>query len=117
MELIDGLLFGTLDHRRDISLIRVAWREGAFWSADNRRLFCFKHCQLNRICVKVCRWEGSAGDPIDESEVTLFFGETAQKLHDQQWKQLANRRTTEITIEHQLVEHIGAEWAYEAQLP
>ena len=55
--------------------------------------------------------------PIDESEVTLFFDETAQKLHDQQWKQLANRRTTEITIEHQLVEHIGAEWAYEAQLP
>ena len=36
MEMVNALLSGELK-QRDIPPIRVAWHEGAFWSADNRR--------------------------------------------------------------------------------
>ncbi|CAE8650876.1 unnamed protein product, partial [Polarella glacialis] len=55
LELIEGLIAGTTDHRT-VPLIRIAWHEGAFWSIDNRRLFCYKHCRLGRVLVEVCRW-------------------------------------------------------------
>eukprot|EP00434_Breviolum_minutum_P034279 symbB.v1.2.030333.t1/scaffold3349.1/size58708/1 len=56
MELINGLLSGQV-HPRDIPLIRVAWHDGQFWAIDNRRLFCYKHCCVERILVEVIRWE------------------------------------------------------------
>ena len=56
MELIDSILSGE-GHPRDIALIRVAWHDGQFWSIDNRRLFCYKHCMLERVLVEVHSWE------------------------------------------------------------
>ncbi|CAK9073151.1 unnamed protein product [Durusdinium trenchii] len=56
LELIESVLSGAA-HPRDIPLIRVAWHQGQFWAIDNRRLFCYKHCRLERLPVEVIRWE------------------------------------------------------------
>eukprot|EP00438_Fugacium_kawagutii_P025249 Skav201303 [mRNA] locus=scaffold1317:275166:276862:- [translate_table: standard] len=56
MELIDAVLAGKV-RPRDIPLVRVAWHDGQFWAIDNRRLFCYKHCRIERILVEVIRWE------------------------------------------------------------
>ena len=31
--------------------------DGQFWAIDNRRLFCYKHCKVERVLVEVIRWE------------------------------------------------------------
>ena len=56
MDLIDSLLDGEL-HPREVPRIRVAFHEGSFWSIDNRRLFAYKHCQLDWAPVRVLRWD------------------------------------------------------------
>ena len=63
MELIDDLLEGR-KHPREVPRIRVAFAgaEGVsfgkfFYSADNRRLFAFKHCNIDWAPVRVLRWE------------------------------------------------------------
>lgn len=50
----------------DLPLIRVAWKQGAYWCVDNRRLFVYKHCQLGEIPVKVFHWK-------DNKEFELKF--------------------------------------------
>lgn len=42
-----NLCFNTKNSRHD----------GQFWAIDNRRLFCYKHCCVERILVEVIRWE------------------------------------------------------------
>ena len=56
MELIDNLLQGHTQPR-EVPRIRVAWHQGAFWSADNRRLYAFKHCSVDWLPVRVLRWD------------------------------------------------------------
>lgn len=56
MELIEAVLSGQV-HPRQIPLIRVAWHDGQFWAIDNRRLFCYKHCKVERVLVEVIKWE------------------------------------------------------------
>merc|ERR1719160_1237993 len=53
--LIDAILTGTKTPT-DLPLIRVAAKRGAYWCVDNRRLFVYKHCQLGKIPVQVCKW-------------------------------------------------------------
>lgn len=55
LEMVNALLRGDLD-QREIPVVRVAWRSGAFWSIDNRRTFVFKHCKVGRACLEVCEW-------------------------------------------------------------
>lgn len=60
MELISDLLEGR-KHPREVPRIRVAFAGGSFgkffYSADNRRLFAFKHCNIDWAPVRVLRWE------------------------------------------------------------
>ena len=56
MEMVNSLLSGALK-QRDIPIIRGAWRDGAFWSIDNRRTFVTKHCKVGRAVVEACDWE------------------------------------------------------------
>lgn len=58
VELIEDILAGKKTPR-DLPLIRVASKRGAYWCVDNRRLFVYKHCQLGRIPVEVYGWKDS----------------------------------------------------------
>lgn len=55
--LIESILKGDMTPR-DLPLIRVAAKGGAYWCVDNRRLFVYKHCQLGQIPVELCSWKG-----------------------------------------------------------
>lgn len=57
-QLMEAILAGkkTL---RDLPLIRVAVKKGAYWCVDNRRLFVYKHCQLGHIPVMVYDWKAN----------------------------------------------------------
>ncbi|CAK0909507.1 unnamed protein product [Prorocentrum cordatum] len=55
LDMVNALLRGDVE-QRDIPVVRVAWRSGAFWSIDNRRTFVFKHCKVGRACLEVCEW-------------------------------------------------------------
>ena len=39
--------------------------DGQFWAIDNRRLFVYKHCKVERVLVEVIRWE----EPLRTSRV------------------------------------------------
>merc|ERR1711920_850297 len=55
-----GLIDAILSDKktpRDLPLIRVAAKQGAYWCVDNRRLFVYKHCQLGEIPVQVFDWK------------------------------------------------------------
>eukprot|EP00927_Polykrikos_kofoidii_P048391 TRINITY_DN42673_c0_g1_i1.p1 TRINITY_DN42673_c0_g1~~TRINITY_DN42673_c0_g1_i1.p1 ORF type:complete len:312 (-),score=63.37 TRINITY_DN42673_c0_g1_i1:115-1050(-) len=56
VELIEAILRGEKTPR-DLPLIRVAAKQGAYWCVDNRRLFVYKHCQLGPIPVEVYDWK------------------------------------------------------------
>eukprot|EP00435_Cladocopium_sp_Y103_P040190 s622_g10.t2 len=44
--------------RRDVmELIEGVLHDGQFWAIDNRRLFVYKHCKVERVLVEVIRWE------------------------------------------------------------
>eukprot|EP00929_Paragymnodinium_shiwhaense_P084736 TRINITY_DN45339_c0_g1_i1.p2 TRINITY_DN45339_c0_g1~~TRINITY_DN45339_c0_g1_i1.p2 ORF type:complete len:271 (-),score=83.48 TRINITY_DN45339_c0_g1_i1:449-1261(-) len=54
--LIEAILAGEKTPR-DLPLIRVAVKQGAYWCVDNRRLFVYKHCKLGQIPVEVHDWK------------------------------------------------------------
>eukprot|EP00928_Gymnodinium_smaydae_P037118 TRINITY_DN25816_c1_g2_i1.p1 TRINITY_DN25816_c1_g2~~TRINITY_DN25816_c1_g2_i1.p1 ORF type:complete len:252 (+),score=53.69 TRINITY_DN25816_c1_g2_i1:64-819(+) len=56
VDLINAILRGEKTPR-DLPLIRVAAKKGAYWCVDNRRLFVYKHCQLGEIPVQVFAWK------------------------------------------------------------
>mmetsp|Transcript_164823 Transcript_164823/g.528880 ORF Transcript_164823/g.528880 Transcript_164823/m.528880 type:complete len:291 (-) Transcript_164823:90-962(-) len=56
MDLVEAIMAGTKTVR-DMPLIRVAVKRGAYWCVDNRRLFVYKHCQLGQIPVIIMDWK------------------------------------------------------------
>eukprot|EP00440_Ansanella_granifera_P002369 gb/GFBE01002571.1/.p1 GENE.gb/GFBE01002571.1/~~gb/GFBE01002571.1/.p1 ORF type:complete len:331 (+),score=20.67 gb/GFBE01002571.1/:1-993(+) len=56
VETIESILCGQLKPE-DLPRIRVAKHQGAFWTADNRRLFVLKHCGVKCINTLCYPWD------------------------------------------------------------